>query len=52
VRPTAILRLERSGLDSLAPGPQPEWIRIRAATVTGMRIHAAPTTDEQQRPGG
>jgi nitroimidazol reductase NimA-like FMN-containing flavoprotein (pyridoxamine 5'-phosphate oxidase superfamily) len=42
VRPTAILRLERSGLDSLAPGPQPEWIRIRATTVTGMRIHAAP----------
>jgi nitroimidazol reductase NimA-like FMN-containing flavoprotein (pyridoxamine 5'-phosphate oxidase superfamily) len=41
VRPTAILRLERSGLDSLAPGPQPEWIRIRATTVTGMRIHAA-----------
>ena len=45
VRPTDILRLERSGLDSLAPGPHPAWIRIRATTVTGMRIHAAPATD-------
>jgi uncharacterized protein len=52
VRPTAILRLERSGLDSLAPGPQPGWIRIRATTVTGMRIHAASDTDERPRPGG
>lgn len=51
VRPTEILRLERSGLDSLAAGPRPEWIRIRATTVTGMRIHAAPATDERQRPG-
>jgi nitroimidazol reductase NimA-like FMN-containing flavoprotein (pyridoxamine 5'-phosphate oxidase superfamily) len=45
VRPTDILRLERSGLDSLAPGSQPEWIRIRATTVTGMRIRAAAATD-------
>jgi nitroimidazol reductase NimA-like FMN-containing flavoprotein (pyridoxamine 5'-phosphate oxidase superfamily) len=42
VRPTDILRLERSGLDSFAPGPKPEWIRIRATTVTGMCIHAGP----------
>jgi nitroimidazol reductase NimA-like FMN-containing flavoprotein (pyridoxamine 5'-phosphate oxidase superfamily) len=46
-----ILRLEQSGLDSLAPGPQPAWIRIRARTVTGMRIDAAPATDERPRPG-
>lgn len=52
VRPATILRLERSGLDSLAPGPQPEWIRIRATTVTGIRIQAAPATDEPPRPRG
>jgi nitroimidazol reductase NimA-like FMN-containing flavoprotein (pyridoxamine 5'-phosphate oxidase superfamily) len=52
VRPNAILRLERSGLDSLAPGPQPEWFRIRATAVTGMRIHAAPAADERSRLGG
>jgi nitroimidazol reductase NimA-like FMN-containing flavoprotein (pyridoxamine 5'-phosphate oxidase superfamily) len=52
VRPTDILRLERSGLDSLAPGPQPEWFRIRATTVTGIRIHAAPAADERPPPGG
>jgi uncharacterized protein len=46
IRPTDILRLERSALDSLAPGTQPEWILIRATTVTGMRIHAAPATDQ------
>lgn len=51
VRPAEILRLEQSGLDSLAPGPRPKWIRIRATTVTGMRIHAAPATDERPRPG-
>ena len=43
VHPTEILRLERSGLDTFAPGPQPEWIRIRATTITGMRI--GPPTD-------
>jgi uncharacterized protein len=37
--PTDIQRLERSGLHSLAPGPTPEWIRIRATTVTETRIH-------------
>jgi nitroimidazol reductase NimA-like FMN-containing flavoprotein (pyridoxamine 5'-phosphate oxidase superfamily) len=51
VHPTAILRLEGSGLDSVAPGPQPEWIRIRATTVTGIRIHAVSATDEGSRPG-
>lgn len=51
VHPTEILRLELSGLDGLAAGPQPEWIRIRATTVTGMRIEAAPATDERPRPG-
>jgi uncharacterized protein len=38
VRPSEILRLEQAGLDSFAPGPQPDWIRIRATTITGMRI--------------
>lgn len=38
VQPTEILRLERSGLDSFGPGPQPDWIRTRATTITGMRI--------------
>jgi nitroimidazol reductase NimA-like FMN-containing flavoprotein (pyridoxamine 5'-phosphate oxidase superfamily) len=38
VHHTEILRLKRSGLDSFAPGPQPDWIRIRATTITGMRI--------------
>ena len=42
-RPADVLRLERSGLDSLAPGSQSEWIRIRATTVTGVRIPAAAT---------
>ena len=42
VHPTDILRLERSGLDSLAPGPQPDWIRIRATTITGVRIERPP----------
>lgn len=37
-----ISRLEGSGLDSLAPGPRSEWIRVRATTVTGMRIHEPP----------
>lgn len=38
VHPNEILRLERFGLESFAPGPQPDWIRIRATTITGMRI--------------
>jgi nitroimidazol reductase NimA-like FMN-containing flavoprotein (pyridoxamine 5'-phosphate oxidase superfamily) len=50
VHPTAIFHLEQSGLDSLAPGTHPEWIRIRATTVTGMRIDAAAPTDEDERP--
>lgn len=50
-RATDIVRLEQSALDSLAPGPQPEWIRIRATVVTGMRIHVASTTDEQPPSG-
>jgi nitroimidazol reductase NimA-like FMN-containing flavoprotein (pyridoxamine 5'-phosphate oxidase superfamily) len=48
---TDILRLEQSGLDSLAPGSEPVWIRIRARTVTGIRIHAAPAADERPRSG-
>ena len=31
-------RLERLGLCSLAPGPEPHWIRIRATVVSGRRI--------------
>lgn len=38
VHPTEILRLERSGLDTFAAGPEPDWIRIRATTITGMGI--------------
>jgi nitroimidazol reductase NimA-like FMN-containing flavoprotein (pyridoxamine 5'-phosphate oxidase superfamily) len=45
VHPTEILRLERFGLDSLAPGPQPDWIRVRATTITGMRIKQAPAAN-------
>jgi nitroimidazol reductase NimA-like FMN-containing flavoprotein (pyridoxamine 5'-phosphate oxidase superfamily) len=40
--PSDIRRLEACGLDSFAPGPRPEWIRVRATTVTGMRISDAP----------
>jgi nitroimidazol reductase NimA-like FMN-containing flavoprotein (pyridoxamine 5'-phosphate oxidase superfamily) len=40
--PGDIRRLEARGLDSLAPGPRPEWIRVRATTVTGVRISDAP----------
>lgn len=35
-----IRRLEQSGLDSLAAGPQPAWFRIRARLVTGIRVDA------------
>jgi uncharacterized protein len=42
--PGDIRRLEACGLDSLALGPRPEWIRVRATTVTGMRISEAPAT--------
>ena len=36
--PAEIDRLERLGLSSLAPGPDPHWIRIRARVVSGRRI--------------
>ena len=42
VHPPEILRLERSGLDSFAPGPQPGWIRVRVTTITGARIEPPP----------
>ena len=42
VRPSEILGLERSGLDSFAPGPNPGWIRLRATTITGVRIERPP----------
>ena len=45
VRPTEILRLEQSGLDSFASGPRPDWVRIRAMTITGMRLEP-PTAAE------
>jgi nitroimidazol reductase NimA-like FMN-containing flavoprotein (pyridoxamine 5'-phosphate oxidase superfamily) len=48
---TDILRLEHSDLESLAPGSQPAWIRIRARTVTGIRIHTTPASDERTRSG-
>lgn len=50
-RATDIRRLEHSGLDSLAAGPQPAWIRIRARIVTGVRVHATPATGRLPRPG-
>ncbi len=39
--PAEIARLERSGLDSWAPGPEPHWLRVRAGTVSGRRIAIA-----------
>ena len=42
VQPSEILCLERSGLDSFAPGPQPGWIRVRVTTITGARIEPPP----------
>jgi hypothetical protein len=45
VHPSEIRRLERSGLDSLAPGPRPDWIRVRATTITGVRIQPPPAAN-------
>lgn len=39
--PGEIRRLEQSVLDSFAPGPQAQWIRVRASTITGRRIRPA-----------
>jgi len=41
LHPTEIRRLEASGLDSFAAGSQTEWIRVRATTITGMRVEPA-----------
>jgi nitroimidazol reductase NimA-like FMN-containing flavoprotein (pyridoxamine 5'-phosphate oxidase superfamily) len=34
-------RLEQLGLSSVAPGPDPHWIRIHATVVSGRRIGTA-----------
>ncbi len=36
--PTDIGRLSRLGLRPWAPGPKPDWVHIRAWTVSGRRI--------------
>jgi nitroimidazol reductase NimA-like FMN-containing flavoprotein (pyridoxamine 5'-phosphate oxidase superfamily) len=43
-RPMEVLRLDRLGLDTWAPGARPHWVRIRARTVSGRRIVL--TTDD------
>lgn len=46
VDPSEIRHLERSALDSFAPGPGAQWIRVRASTVTGRRILPITTPTE------
>ena len=38
---TELDRLEQLGLSSVAPGPDPHWIRIHATVVSGRRIGTA-----------
>jgi nitroimidazol reductase NimA-like FMN-containing flavoprotein (pyridoxamine 5'-phosphate oxidase superfamily) len=38
IAPTEVDRLEQLGLSSVAPGPDPHWIRIHATVVSGRRI--------------
>ncbi len=37
-----VRRLDALGLEQWAPGEKPHWVRIRAWTVSGRRIAAAP----------
>jgi nitroimidazol reductase NimA-like FMN-containing flavoprotein (pyridoxamine 5'-phosphate oxidase superfamily) len=39
--PIEVDRLEQLGLSSLAPGPDPHWIRIHTMVVSGRRIGIA-----------
>jgi nitroimidazol reductase NimA-like FMN-containing flavoprotein (pyridoxamine 5'-phosphate oxidase superfamily) len=39
--PTELDRLEQLGLSSVAPGPDPHWIRVHATVVSGRRIGTA-----------
>jgi uncharacterized protein len=39
--PAELDRLEQLGLSSLAPGPDPHWIRIHAMVVSGRRVGTA-----------
>ena len=36
--PIEVARLEQLGLCSLAPGADPDWIRIRSTVISGRRI--------------
>jgi nitroimidazol reductase NimA-like FMN-containing flavoprotein (pyridoxamine 5'-phosphate oxidase superfamily) len=43
--PAELRRLNELALDSWAPGEKDRWVRIRASTVSGRRISAAPAGD-------
>jgi nitroimidazol reductase NimA-like FMN-containing flavoprotein (pyridoxamine 5'-phosphate oxidase superfamily) len=51
-QPVDIQRLDRLGLESWAPEPEPHWIRIRAQVVSGRRILRAPAIPDPGKASG